>query len=115
MSDYTWEKPRGCCGGPAPILVADVADGVVAELYVDYQDSMRVSLEVRGDGVAGGRASTDKASEWPEVERFIPRAEWPKEIYAGKHGPAVRTPDEAVAEAVADAAADWADTLGEDE
>lgn len=115
MSDYVWERPSGWCGGPTPVLVADVAEGVTAELYVGYQDDLRVSIEVQGDGVVGRRASTDNSQEWPEVERFIPRTEWPREIYAGKHGPVVRTPDEAVAEAVAEATADWEEALGEDE
>lgn len=115
MSDYEWRTPDERYYGPTPVLIADVADGVTAELYIDYQDGVRVSLDVVGDDVVNWRASTDKTSEWPEVERFIPRREWPKEIYAGKHGPVVRTPDEVVAEAVAEAVADWEEVLGEDE
>ena len=106
-----WEEPSSAFYGfgACPALVATVADDVDAELYVEYQDGVRVTLAVRGDGVKGGYASTDKAADWPEVERFIPRTEWPEEIYAGVRGPDVRTPDEAVANAVSDAVRAWED------
>lgn len=113
MSDYKWEEPCGYYGDVVPVITAQVAEGVTAEVYVDYQDGVRVTLAVRGSGVAGGYASTDGSQDWPEVERFIPREEWPEEIYAGVRGPAKRTPDEAVAKAVAEAVADWEEALRE--
>lgn len=113
MSNYEWRTPDERYYGPTPVLIADVADGVMAELYVDYQDGVRVTLAVRGDGVRGGYASTDKTADWPEVERFIPRAEWPEEIYAGVRGPAERTPDEAVTRAIAEAVASWEEGLSD--
>lgn len=113
MSDYMWEEPSSAFYGfgACPTLVATVTDDVDAELYVEYQDGVRVTLAVRGDGVRGGYASTDKTADWPEVERFIPRAEWPEEIYAGVRGPAERTPDAAVADAVSDAVRRWEDEM----
>ena len=116
MSHYEWRKPSKYSGdgyAPGPILEADVADDVQAQLYVDYQDEVRVTIVVRGEGVEGGSASTDSPADWPEVERFIPRHEWPEEIYAGQHGPAERTPDPAVAQAVAGALADWEEAEAE--
>ena len=113
MSDYKWEDPSGYYGDVVPEITAQVAEGVVAEVYVDYQDGVRVTLAVRGSGVAGRYASTDNSQEWPEVERFIPREEWPEEIYAGVRGPAERTPDEAVLRAVASARADWEEAFRE--
>lgn len=98
------------------VLAADVADGVMAELYVGYQDGLQVELIVSGEGVRGvmgDHASTNRTQDWPEVERFIPREEWPEEIYAGVRGPDVRTPDEAVVKAVAEARADWEEALRE--
>lgn len=115
MSDYKWEEPRGYYGDVVPVITARVAEGVTAEVYVDYQDGVRVTLAVRGSGVTGRYASTDSSQDWPEVERFIPREEWPEEIYAGVRGPAERTPDEAVAKAVADAVAVWEEALREAE
>lgn len=114
MSDYKWEAPTY---GDA-VLAADVADGVTAELYVGYQDGVQVELIVRGEGVRGvmgDHASTNRTQDWPEVERFIPREEWPEEIYAGLRGSDVRTPDEAVAKAVAEARAEWEEAFREAE
>lgn len=112
MSHYKWEAPSY---GDA-VLAADVADGVTAELYIDYQDGLQVELIVSGEGVRGvmgDHASTNRTQDWPEVERYIPREEWPEEIYAGLRGPDVRTPDEAVVKAVAEARADWEEALRE--
>ena len=115
MSDYKWEEPRGYYGDVVPVITARVAEGVTAEVYVDYQDGVRVTLAVRGSGVTGRYASTDSSQDWPEVERFIPREEWPEEIYVGVRGPAKRTPDEAVTKAVAKAVAVWEEALREAE
>lgn len=108
-----WEEPSSAFYGfgVCPTLVATVTDDVDAELYVEYQDGVRVTLVVRGDGVRGGYASTDKPGDWPEVERFIPREEWPEQIYAGVRGPIERTPDGAVADAVSDAVRAWEDEM----
>ena len=114
MSNYKWEEPRGYYGDVVPVITAQVAEGVTAEVYVDYQDGAQVELIVCGEGVRGvmgDHASTKRTQDWPEVERFIPREEWPEEIYAGVRGPAERTPDEAVAKAVADAVAVWEEAL----
>lgn len=115
MSNYKWEEPCGYYGDVIPVITAQVAEGVTAEVYVDYQDGVRVTLAVRGAGVTGRYASTDNSQDWPEVERFIPREEWPEQIYAGLRGPAERTPDEAVAKAVAKAVAVWEEALREAE
>ena len=114
MTHYEWAKPSY---GDA-VLAADVADSVMAELYVGYQDGLQVELIVSGEGVRGvmgDHASTNRTQDWPEVERFIPRDEWPEEIYAGVRGPDVRTPDEAVAKAVAEARADREEAFREAE
>lgn len=114
MTHYEWAKPSY---GDA-VLAADVADGVTAELYVGYQDGLQVELIVSGEGVRGvmgDHASTNRTQDWPEVERFVPRDEWPEEIYAGVRGPDVRTPDEAVVKAVAEATADWEEVFREAE
>ena len=102
MSNYTWIPAPGFFGETA-VLTAKISMYVRAVLYIDYQDGLKVSLAVMGCGVRGGFASTDNTQEWDEVEHFIPRAEWPAEIYAGRRGPAERTPDAAVAAAIAQA------------
>lgn len=118
MSHYEWREPRYYVGdgyAPGPILEADVADDAYASLYVDYQDGVRATIMVKGEGVAGGFASTDNSADWPEVEKYIPREEWPEEIYAGRRGPVERTPDPAVLKAVAEIAAEYEDALDEAE
>lgn len=114
MTHYEWFEP-GC--GEA-VLAADVADGVTAELYIDYQDGVQVELIVSGEGVRGvmGRyASTNRSQDWPEIERFIPREEWPEEINAGLRGPSDREPDPAVLEVVAKAVREWEESEAEAE
>lgn len=114
MSNYEWTEPAYS----GPVLVADVAEDVTAKLYIDYQDGVQVTLMVSGEGVhgvMGNHASTARSQDWPEVERFIPREEWPVQIYAGVHGPDVRTPDEAVAKAVANAVREWEEAEDEAE
>lgn len=105
MSNYTW-TPAARFDGEGAVLAADIADSIRAVLYIEYQDGLKVSLAIHGEDVRGrldGVASTDRPEDWDEVERFIPRAEWPAEIYAGRRGPAERTPDAAVAAAIAQA------------
>lgn len=121
MSHYEWHEPTYYCGdgySSGPLLEADVAEGVRAHLYADYQDGVQVTLTVSGEGVRGvmgNRASTARSQDWPEVERFIPREEWPEEIYAGLRGPVERTPDPAVATAIAEFTAEYEDALDEAE
>jgi hypothetical protein len=105
MSNYTW-IPAARFDGESAVLAADVTDSIRAVLYIEYQDDLKVSLVIHGEDVHGrldGVASTDRPEDWDEVERFIPRAEWPEEIYAGRRGPAERTPDAAVAAVIAQA------------
>lgn len=106
MTHYEWAKP----GYGEAVLAADVADGVTAELFIGYQDGLQVELIVSGEdvrGVMGDHASTARTQDWPEVERFIPRSEWPEEIFGGRRGSGERAPDDAVAKAIAEAWADW--------
>ena len=74
MSDYMWEEPSSAFYGfgACPTLVATVTDDVDAELYVECQDGVRVTLAVRGDGVRGGYASTDKTADCSSRARSGP-------------------------------------------
>nr|DAX70319.1 MAG TPA: hypothetical protein [Caudoviricetes sp.] len=114
MAHYEWFEPY--TGGA--VLAADVAEGVLAELFIHYQDGVQVSLMVSGEdvrGVMGHHASTERTQDWPEIERFIPREEWPEEINAGLRGPSDREPDPAVLEAVAKAVKEWEESEAEAE
>ena len=111
MSTYTW-TPAAPFDGENAALAADVTDAVRAVLYIDYQDDLKVALAVHGEDIHGrfdGVASTDNPEDWDEIERFIPRGEWPEEIWAGRRGPAQRTPDPAVVAAIAEARANLID------
>ena len=47
-----------------------------------------------------GWYATDDCRTWTDLERFIPRAEWPAEINVGQRGPRWRHPDPAVVQAI---------------
>ncbi len=77
------------------VLEAVADDGALIHLYVWSQDN-----EVRSEFVInlpdGKFASTACSQDWDKVEQYVPRSEWPSDIYAGKKGPKHRTPDPAV-------------------
>ena len=58
--------------------------------------------------------STGSTADWPVIERYIPRDEWPSCMWAGQHGPIQRNPtpevQAVVDKAVSDRAAAFADT-----
>ena len=83
-------------------------------IYGDYQDEIKISLLIFDSALPGGAASTDNTQEWPLIERYIPRVEWPAEIWGGYHGPAERTPDPEVAAVVAQYVAETNAWLAED-
>ena len=105
MSTYTW-TPAAQYDGENAALAANITDRARAVLYNEHQDDdLKVTLAIHGEDIHGhlnGVASTDNSEDWDEVEKFIPRAEWPTEIYVGRRGPAQRTPDSAVASAIAE-------------
>ena len=95
MSSFNWET--------APYFYEDC--DLIADLSTD--DETITALfgaeifdgEVKAEFVIQiGRESysTNNTRDWPMVETFIPRSEWPAEMFAGQHGPKVRTPDAAV-------------------
>lgn len=43
---------------------------------------------------------SEEPADWPELERYVPREEWPEEMYAGKNGPKKRNPDPALVEII---------------
>lgn len=114
MTTATWTKAERFDGDGA-LIAADLDNGARAVIYGDYQDEIRITLLIFDSSLPGGSASTDNPQEWPLVERYIPRAEWPAEIWGGGHGPAERTPDPAVAAAITEFTAEYEDALDEAE
>lgn len=95
MSSFNWEKApyfyEGCD------LIADLSTEDETILILFGADTF--DWEIRAEFVVRvGRESysTNNTADWPMVEKFIPRSEWPEEMFAGQHGPKVRTPDTAV-------------------
>ncbi|QWW20117.1 hypothetical protein I6B53_03200 [Schaalia sp. 19OD2882] len=64
-----------------------------------YIESSFVVFPTRGPA-----ASSDDTAEWPTVEAYVPRTDWPAEMPTGKGGPAAdqRHPDQAVLDALED-------------
>lgn len=98
MARYNW-SPATRLDYPGAVLVTTADDGAVIRLHLDdFDDEVQVAFVIE---TAPGRFITTEDTEcWPDVERYLPRSEWPEEIYAGQHGPSERHPDPAVAEAI---------------
>lgn len=96
MSSFNWEK--------APYIYEDC--DLIADLSTEGEETITALFgaeifdgEIKAEFVIQiGRDSysTNNTTDWPMIEKFIPRSEWPEEIFAGQHGPKVRTPDAAV-------------------
>jgi len=113
MTTTTWTKPERF-DGPFALIAAGLDNGARAVVYGECQDAIKISLLIFDSALPGGSASTDNTQEWPLVERYIPRAEWPAEIWGGYRGPAERTPAPEVAAAVAQYVAETNAWLAED-
>ena len=100
-SHYEWEQPSPAdkrhCSDLA--LSAYCEDGAEVHLFLSDTDyEVVVSLLVRAPN--GDAYDTDRTEDWPDIEEYVPRSEWPEEIYAGKRGPKERHPDPAVVAAI---------------
>lgn len=98
MSTYEWAettwRERTSTGA---VLEAETADAVIRFHLADRDGEIAAAFTVE----TGGQSySTDDAEDWTIIERFVPRAEWPEPMYAGKRGPAERTPDRAIVDAI---------------
>lgn len=113
MTIATWTKAERF-DGPHALIAADLDNGARAVIYGDYQEEIKISLIVFDSSLPGGAASTDNTQEWPLIERYVPRGEWPAEIWGGYRGPAERTPAPEVAVAVAQYVAETNAWLAED-
>lgn len=100
MTTTTW-TPAERFDGEGALIAADLDNGARAVIYGEYQDEIKISLLIFDDALPGGSASTERTVEWHLVERYIPRAEWPAEIWGGCRGRGERTPAPEVAAAVA--------------
>lgn len=99
MARYNW-NPAIASDYPGAVLVATADDGAVIHLHLDaFDDEIEAAFVIETE--PGRFITTEDTECWPAVERYLPRSEWPEEIYAGHRGPSERHPDPAVTEAVA--------------
>lgn len=99
MARYNW-NPATRLDYPGAVLVAAADDGAAIRLHLDdFDDEVQAAFVIETE--PGRFITTEDTECWPAVERYLPRSEWPEEIYAGQHGPTERHPDPAVTEAVA--------------
>jgi len=113
MTTANWTKAERFDGDNA-LIAADLDNGARAVIYGDYQDEIKISLIIFDSALPGGSASTDSTQEWPLVERYIPRIEWPAYIWSADRAPAERSPAPQVAAAVAQYVAETNAWLAED-
>lgn len=99
MSTYTWTEAPAWM--PEAILYTDLSTDekrVEIGFYIDYADGeIDPSFSINEDG---DWFSTDSTEDWPAIEKYIPRSEWPEPMFVGQHGPKTRTLDKAILEAV---------------
>lgn len=110
---FNW-RPSGSLGREITAIAPDGAE-------------IKFSADVEGDEITAhfivdlpekefGRKyfSTASTADWPVIERYVPRDEWPEPMYVGQRGPSQRNPApevQAVADkAVSDRAAAFAES-----
>ena len=99
MAHYNWH-PAKYYDTPGAVIATDAPDGAHITFFLDFiDDDVQASFMVRHPG--GYYSTTEDPASWPDLEVYLPREEWPEEIYAGQHGPTERHPDPAVTEAIA--------------
>ncbi len=67
------------------LTIVTLEDGRHLDVVVD--DNARVSLVLWSADGRTAEADTEHTSTWSSIDAVLPRAEWPREIYAGQHHP----------------------------
>lgn len=99
---FNW-RPSGSLGRE---ITAIAPDGAEIKFSADAEgDEITAHFRVELPEKELGRKhfSTASTADWPVIERYVPRDEWPTCMWAGQHGPRTRTPAPEV-QAVADKA-----------
>lgn len=98
MARYNW-NPATASDYPGDVLVATANDGAAIRLNLDsYDDEIDAAFVI--ETRRGQFITTEASADWPAVERYLPREEWPEEMQVGQHGPTERHPDPAVTKAI---------------
>lgn len=99
---FNW-RPSGSLGRE---ITATAPDGAEIRFSADDEgDEITAHFIVELPEKEFGRKyfSTASTADWPVIERYVPRDEWPDCMWAGQHGPSQRNPAPQV-QAVADKA-----------
>lgn len=105
MSNYNWNN--GPAWMPDSVLYTDLSEeDINREIYfcIEDRDGEAAPYFVVDDN--GNWYTTESTQDWPKIEEFIPREEWPEPMYVGQHGPKTRTPDLEIRFALMDFIAD---------
>lgn len=106
MSNFEWTKAPAWM--PDAALYADLSDEATnREVYfcVEDRDGKPFPMFVVNDD--DHWYTTESTEDWPVIEKFVPREEWPHPMYVGEHGPKIRTPDFEICVALMDYTADF--------
>lgn len=108
MSDISWREPYDH-QRPWTLLSGTAPDGT--SVYLEVNEDVWATYPANGDAegnlvdlilvkspAEAGIYSTESAADWPMVDQYIPRGEWPACISNGQTRP--RSPDPAVATAL---------------
>lgn len=110
---FNW-RPSGNLGRE---ITATAPDGAEIKFSADVEgDDITAHFIVELPEKQLGRKhfSTASTADWPVIERYVPRDEWPEPMYVGQHGPDQRHPapevQAVVDKAVSDRAAAFAES-----
>lgn len=90
-SVFDW-RPSGSLGRE---ITATAPDGAEVSFSADAEgDEIIAHFRVELPEKELGRKyfSTTATADWPVIEKYVPRDEWPTCMWAGQHGPSQRTP-----------------------
>lgn len=88
---FDW-RPGGSLGRE---ITATAPDGAEVSFSADAEgDEITAHFRIELPEKELGRKhfSTASTADWPVIERYVPRDEWPEPMYVGQHGPNQRHP-----------------------
>ena len=109
---FDW-RPNGDLGRE---ITATAPDGAEISFSADDEGDEIVAhfrVELPEKELGRNHFSTASTADWPVIERYIPRDEWPEPMYVGQHGPYTGTPATEVQAVVDKAISDRAAAFAE--
>ena len=109
---FNW-RPSGNLGRE---ITATAPDGAEISFSADDEGDEIIAhfrVELPEKELGRNHFSTASTADWPVIERYIPRDEWPEPMYVGQHGPYTGTPATEVQAVVDKAISDRAAAFAE--